>query len=264
MKESFRVRRSLLVQSIVCTLFFLALAVACVSVALVDEPEQYGFKGEHAVIFCVLLGIVFWGGWTLLGIYTVLAYRLQGVNVVGTSILVKSVFGDHQFDISDVRGLVWNSRTRGGRLEFHALDRRPQLDLYAYAPAERLRMIRVFQGLVPADRQDGWPMFCQQVALPLRDECQAPAVGDPPPVAGADEVLVTRWRYDRLAIVLLPVALVVAPLVWAVTSSPSSLALPALLRPPGCFCASPCRAKGKYKSDYYPFPAAARYYSVSV
>src|SRR5689334_21406883 len=105
--QVFRLRRSIQLWAIAGTRLFATAAVACVSVAFLDDPKKHGFQGEHAVAFSLVIGVFFWGGWTLLSVYTLVAYFVQRVTVVGSLVAVKSAFQHRQFDASEVTELRW-------------------------------------------------------------------------------------------------------------------------------------------------------------
>jgi hypothetical protein len=149
-----------------------------------------------------------------------LAYHVERITVEGTAILIRSVFQMRQFDAAAVDKLIWKTRPRGSRIDFFVAGRRTSVDLDGYDDEDRLRMIRRFRGLIPAAKQADWPMFCQKIALPLRDRCARPAAGEPPCPRAEGEVVITRRRYDRLAAVMLPASFVVAGAVWWATGSP--------------------------------------------
>src|SRR4051794_9884572 len=96
LNEFFRLRRSVQVQGIVFTAIFLAAALAYASAMFLDEPAKHGFKGEHSVAIVVGLGLTVFGTMTLLGVYTLVAYYVERVAIVGTTISVRSVFQNRQ------------------------------------------------------------------------------------------------------------------------------------------------------------------------
>ena len=44
-----------------------------------------------------------------------------------------------------------------------------RLHLHGFDRQDRLEIVRRLRDLIPAGKQDGWPLFCSKVALPLRD-----------------------------------------------------------------------------------------------
>src|SRR5262249_376099 len=63
---------------------------------------------------------------------------------------------------------------------------------------------------VPKDRQEGWPMFCHLIALPLLEG--RPSILRCFP--NLKTVRITRKRYDRWAVVAWPLSIGVACLLW--------------------------------------------------
>ena len=80
-------------------------------------------------------------------------------------------------------------------------------------------MIRWFPRSRTRYKQAEWPMFCHKIALPLRDRCLFAATGEPARSLAAGEVIITRGRYDRVAMWLLPASFIVAGAVWWATGS---------------------------------------------
>jgi hypothetical protein len=217
LKEFFRIRRSLLPICIVVSALSLAGALAYANGTL-PEPAKHGIKNEHSSALIVFLAF---GAIGMLGVYGSAACFLECVTIVGTSISVRSVFQKRQFDASEVTRLTWNTRlVGGGRLDFRTSSRRTKLDLHGYRDEDRLRLVRLFRGLIPQDKQVDWPPFCRRIAVPLRDRRLSPNLVDPALAAARGEAIITRRRYDRLAMVLLPSTLFVAFMVWWMTTSP--------------------------------------------
>ena len=230
MSESFRLRKSILVQGIVCTLLFMVATIGSVSVMFLYEPEKQGVKGEHsAANFASLSPAVFFGGMTTLSVYTLLAYYVEHVAIMGTRILVRSVFQNRQFEASDVGTLVWKAIPVGGRLDLWVPNQRTKVDLHGFRDEDRLRIIRLFRGLIPEEKQVDWPLFCHKIALPLRDRRLNPPTGDSISRPADGEVIITRQRYDRLAIALLPMTFILAIAIWWITTSPTVFVIPACI-----------------------------------
>jgi len=229
MNESFRLRRSILVQGVLSTLVCLAATVGSTSVAFIDEPAKHGFEREHSVAIVVGMGLVVFGGMTLLSLYMLRAYYVEHVAVVGTAVSVTTVFQKRDFDAAAVDKLTWKLQPVGGKIDFCVSNRRTKVELSGYSEEDRLRMIRLFRALIPEEKQVDWRLFCQKIALPLRDRCSLSPGGKLASPASAGEVVITRARYDRMAAVLLPASLVPAVAYWWTTGAPVSLVLPAFV-----------------------------------
>ena len=227
-EQSFRLRRSIQIQGIVFTLFFLTLAIACVSVAFLDDPSKYGFKGEHAVAFSVAIGILFWGGWALLGVYTLLAYYVEQVTIARSTVAVRSVFQNRRFDVSEIVNLTWKSLPGAGRLVLSTENFRTKLDLYGFCDEDRLTLVRQFRRMIPEDKQTEWPMFCHKIAIPLRDRRLARNMGDATLQDTSGDVFIAptlRSTGGRIG----SHSAIVAYLTWWITASPIAFAVPACL-----------------------------------
>ncbi len=78
-----------------------------------------------------------------------------------------------------------------GTLVLRTLTEKMTIYLGNFEPVERLWLIRYFRNAAPMPLQEGWPLFCSKIALPLRDR-DALLHGDP----GPDSVRITRRRWD--------------------------------------------------------------------
>ncbi len=206
----FRLRKGILVQGVVGSIIFAVLLAACIANPLSDNPEQFGFGPPASPLGLAILAVPVCGTMLSLGVYMLAAYSVERVSVTGTRVRVRSVFQDRNFDANDVETLQWTPAPGAGGIVLWASGQKTRLGFEGYARADRLELIRLFRQLVPADRQNDWPLFCQKVALPLHKRCRPPAEILAEPLQPG-EILVTRRRYDRLAAVIIPAS----PLVGA-------------------------------------------------
>ena len=212
MNESFGLRRSIQVQGIAFTLLFLAATVGCAGLFLFDEPKKHGFEGEHSVAIVACSGIAVFGGMALISAYMLIAYHVERFSIAGTRISIRSVFQQRQFDQSEVDKLTWKTNPIDGQLVFHVVNRNARLELHGFRREDRLRMVRLLRQLIPEAKQEGWPLFCLKIALPLRNRCEPQSILENP--CSRDEVFITRWRYDRLFLALLPLTIIGAVAAW--------------------------------------------------
>ncbi len=214
MNESFRIRKSILVQGLAFTLLFLSATLASAGVPFFAELAQRGLeRDQSAPIVGGIVTFVF-GAMTLLGVYMLLACYVERVTVAGTVLSVRSVFGNRQFDAAAVDKLAWKTRPVGGRIDCFVAGRRTTVELNGYSMDDRLRLVRLFRGFVPEEKQADWPMFCQKIALPLRETHADALQGGPARPLAPGQALITRWRDDRLAAVVLPTSFIAAGVVW--------------------------------------------------
>ncbi len=229
MNATFRLRRLIQVAGIAFTLIFSAITVGFVTwLLLLKEPEKEGFDGEHSVAIVGGLCVTVLGGMTIFSMYTLAAYYVERLVVAGTTIQIRSVFQKREFVASEVDKLEWKIAPIAGRLVFLASGQKTRLDLHGFHPQDRLQIIRLLRNLIPDDKQEGWPLFCMKIGLPLRDGVSSKSGARSVMAAEspAGEVLITRRRYDRLFAVLFPISLIAAAVVSLAIAWPPDILLP--------------------------------------
>jgi hypothetical protein len=193
-------------------LFLLAI-LAFSSPFFLKNAGQQGFNDKHEVIVAVM-GIALFGTMLLLAVYTWAAYYVEHFDINGTRLYVRSTFQNCQFDVSELKRLRWREYPRGGRIDFQLLGSKARLDLHGYSQNDSLRIIQALREIVPPQIQEGWPLFCYKVALPLRDG-KSPLRNKPATVEpSAKTCLITRRRYDWMLVVTLPLSIAVAVVLW--------------------------------------------------
>jgi hypothetical protein len=203
MNETFRLQKKIKYQGIACTGFFAAVLMGYSSFFFLEDPAKHGFKGEHAAVAIGGFGVAVFGAMLLMSMYLWTAYYVERFTINGTMLSIRSMLQNRQFDASELQALEWRSYPAGGAILFRVLGSKARLDLHGYSEDDRLRIIRVLRDLVPSHVQQGWPMFCQKVALPLRDG-EAWTMRQEPT---AQFCTITRQRYDRMLLVALPLSL---------------------------------------------------------
>jgi hypothetical protein len=209
MTETFRLKKSVKYGGMIATIFFAVVMGLATIVAFLVTPAQ----PTNWYAFAILVGICFAGYGTILlvSIYTWVSYYVERFTINGTTFSIRSVFQNRRFDVSDLQCLKWRVPARDGVILFHAAGYKARLHLSGYARENQLRIIRALRELVPAHMQDNWPRFCHKVALPLRDG-EAPLLpGEPVP----QYVTITRKRYDRIFMFVLPLSIAVAVAICA-------------------------------------------------
>lgn len=232
MTETFRHRRAAFRIAQVFTVFFLFITVATITLHLVDDPVGQKTPLSQKALGGALYFSVF-GSLTILSLYKTIAYHRERITLTGTQITYHSIFGNQTIDASEVTRLAWNDRR--DRVDFHTPCQRMRIGLsVSYTTEDRLRMIRLFHQFIPNEKQLDWAKFCCWVALPLRKSLSPPAeaaIKEPaiqaPP--SPTQVLITRKRYDRIALVIIPATLVAAIIPWMKYAKPGALGVPIFL-----------------------------------
>jgi hypothetical protein len=210
MKTTFRLGKKVKYQGMTLTACFLVFLAACSSVFFLEEPAKHGFKGEHSVVVVGGMSVAVFGTMLLMSIYIWVAYYVERLTVDGTMLSIRSMFQNRQFDVSELRCLKWRIYPLGGSIKFGVLGSNARLDLHGYDKKESLQIIRVLRKLVPPQAQEGWPIFCHKVALPLRDGKPSKMRVDPT----AEYFTITRIRYDRMLAFAFPVSLALVIGLW--------------------------------------------------
>ncbi len=211
MHETFRLRKTVKYQGMAFAAFFLAVLAGYSSIFFLEEPAKHGFEGENGVAVVGGMGIAVFGAMLLLSIWMWAAYYVERFSIIGTTLSIRSILQNRQFDVSELESLKWSNRRPGGTIFFRVLGSKARLDLQGYSKDDRLRIVRELHGIVPPQVQDGWPLFCYKVALPLRD-------GKPPIVSSepsSKRCMITRKRYDRMLVLAFPLSAAIAIGLWA-------------------------------------------------
>jgi hypothetical protein len=211
MSETFRLRKWVKYQGMAFTAIFLVALFGYSSVFFLEEPAKHGFRGEHSVAIVGGMGLSVFGSMLLMSIYLWAAYYVERFTINGTTLSIRSLLQSRQFDVSELQRQKWRVHPVGGSILFRVLGSKARLDLYGYAKDDRLKIIRALHELVPAQVQEGWPLFCHQVALPLRD-------GIPSIVRSEQSsklYTITRKRYDRMLVFGFPLSVALAIAMWA-------------------------------------------------
>lgn len=225
MNETFRLRKSVKYQAMAFTAFFLAAMLGYISIFYIKEPAKHGFKGPQSIAFVGWMGIAVFGTMTLASIYMWAAYYVERLTINGTTLSIRSIFQNRQFDISEIQFLKWRIHPFGGSILFRTQGSKTRLDLHGFSKDDRLRIIRALHNLVPSHVQEGWPLFCHKVALPLRDGKPSIVRADP----SAEYFTITRKRYDRMLFVGLPLSVALAVVLWVSLNLWQFTALPFLV-----------------------------------
>ena len=210
MNRTFRLRRSILIQGIGFLLIYLTVTIGgAVVLLLIKEPQTQGFKDAESVKIMFGMWVSVFGTMTVLSVYMLIAYCMERLSIKDQRIHVRSVFQNRHFEATEVDRLVWKTTPKGGKLTFYVSGQKTAMHFNGFRREDRLPIIRVLRDLIPEGKQDGWPLFCSKIALPLRDGVQAKArQGNEAELPrSAAEILITRRRYDRLAAVVMPLSL---------------------------------------------------------
>lgn len=125
-----------------------------------------------------------------LSLWILLAYKYGYLIVQNETIIGKGVIFRKEIDLSSVKQARWNL-VQGGGITLKSLTEKISIYFDNFELEERLWLIHHLQSHLPESVQQNWDLFCHKIAIPLRD--YKPEKFKPP---GADEVLLTRKRWD--------------------------------------------------------------------
>jgi hypothetical protein len=176
--REFRLPRHYLWTGITCTTFFLTAGVVSAWAAWTNVDGSFPHHKETAVFFGV-----FWGAFTLLGVWIMWAYHHERLIVSPDEVTMVGSFSTRSVRTADVTRVVW--KVFGGKLTLHSPETRVAIWLQNFPEMAELRAF--FRQAWPADIQEGWEKF---------EEVYAP----PPPVKAQRTRFALVWMYASLAV----------------------------------------------------------------
>jgi hypothetical protein len=222
MEVSFRPRRAAKSQFLVfAALFFAAAGGVPLYLASLEDPAAHGFRDQHSLAIIATAVIVVFGGFGLLSCYVFAAYHRYRLTLTATGLVVRGLFPDTAIEFSEIDRLDWQPNNFG-YIRIRAARKRGLVEMASHPPTDRLRIIEMLRHHVPAEKQVGWPMYCHEVALPLR-EGRSYLTREYPP---EQRQLITRKRYDKFLYIALPMSCAAAGILWAWLGQPKFIAIP--------------------------------------
>ncbi|MDF1746319.1 MAG: hypothetical protein P1V19_21665, partial [Gimesia sp.] len=168
----------------ICFLIFFVLAGIGAAYAVWIAPPPHN---KFVQISFLSLVLSFFTG---ISLWILLAYKYESLTIQNESVIQQGVIFRKEIDLSSVKQARWNL-VQGGGIKLKSLTEKISIYFDNFEREERLWIIHHFQSHLPESVQQNWEMFCHKVAIPLRD--YKPEEFQPP---GADEVLLTRKRWD--------------------------------------------------------------------
>lgn len=224
MARTFRIRPAIQQQWLALTAFFVLALAGAVSLFFLDEPEAQQSQGFHTETVVWGMAVVVSGAFLALSLYILASARVEHAEVEGATLTMRSVFHRRQFSLREVSRLRWRVMPAGGSVVLHGACGRGRIEFAGYRRQDRLELIRLLREQVPQRAQEGWPDFCRQVALGVRDGPGSQLRYFPPEAL----IHLDRGRYRWILTVGVPLAALVAVLTWAVTGDAGMFLLPAV------------------------------------
>jgi hypothetical protein len=175
MNEHFRIRESYR---------NIAIAGLLLSVGMLAVSVYGAVKEDNASLWVVAVG---WGPFVGLAVWILLAYWRESLQLDERTLVQHGIRRVRLVDWCDLLELQW----RPGTIVLRSASEKITVHLDNFQPEQQIRLIRLLRRCVAVSIQRDWDLFCYEVAVPLLER----AVDRP---LGEDEVLRTRWHYDRL------------------------------------------------------------------
>lgn len=221
MQETFRLVKGVQFSGLALVAFFLLACTCYASLIFIDDPFGEGRSG----VALGVLGLSVFGPMLVWSCFLLASYYVEEFSIEGSKLAVRSILQNRQFEIADIETLQWTIHPNGGGVRFRVRGTNVRLNFSGYDRDDRLRIIRILRNEVPAEVQEGWPMFCHKIALRLRDGILPITRLQPPP----SSFTVTRRRYNRMLLVALPVSATGAAMLANHFQMKEFLALPGLV-----------------------------------
>ena len=121
MLKTFRLRKSIKYVGMSFALLFFAVSAGYSGLFFLDQPAEHGFKGEHSAAAVGVMGLTLFGSMLLMSLYQWAAYYVVRFTIDGTTLRMRSIFQNRNFDVSELQRMQWGTRPRGGSFVLHAL-----------------------------------------------------------------------------------------------------------------------------------------------
>lgn len=183
MQKTFRLKEETLKTGILCLFGFLAMGTFSVVTTMLAPPPN----ARLAPIYMAMFFSLFWGAWSCLAIWILLAHWRERLTVNDETVIQRGVFRTRVIRFNEIDKLVWRPAQTQARL--FAGTTRLKIHFVNSSKADQLSLIQHVQQRIPNAVQVNWEMFCTKVAVPLsmyEAGCLAPG-----------QVTVTRKRWAR-------------------------------------------------------------------
>jgi hypothetical protein len=137
-----------------CTAFFLLIGSSSTYAAAFNIDGSFSMPTAAAWIFGL-----FWGAWTLGGIWLILEYHTYSFKVTEDQIIESRILGQTSISIADVTESEWKQTPRGGSVTVHSNRRRIKIAFGSFSREDRHQLIPMLQIRLPEASQHGWETF---------------------------------------------------------------------------------------------------------
>ncbi|QDU15919.1 hypothetical protein GmarT_38310 [Gimesia maris] len=148
-----------------------------------------------SMLWGLLMSIFFWS--FLIAKYVSVAFH-------NGNLILQGVFSKKYILLSNIDVIRWSLYSHG-QIKVETATEVGTINLFYFNKEERLWMIQYFRDHFLESRQENWPLFCHQIALPLRNRHTIK-----PRTPRPDDFLHTRKRWDKLIIIFATVTALIS------------------------------------------------------
>jgi hypothetical protein len=226
MNQTFTMSRWYRLQGILFLVFFSLAALVGAYPLVHSDPQGYGYRNRQDEVRLSLACLALFGTMAMMSILMLIYHRRVQLCISDTALDVRYLLRSKHVLLTDISSFDWYAGlTRD--IHIKGPNQKTTIHLKNFSRRDQLVIVRALRRVLPPGCQTHWPVFCHAVALPLRDGISSrdrlASVTD----AQSDWFLLTRSRYDRQAVVLMPMAFAIAALLWWRMHWPQTMLLPA-------------------------------------
>lgn len=159
-ERTYRLRPYFRNVGIVCTAFFLCAWVGSVLAAYFNTDGSFARPALAVAFFTVG-----WGGFTLLGVWLILAYAKDRLFLNHTTIRHVGVLSSTSIPLDTVQELKWRLFPQGGSCVLISLGAKVKIAFGNYTEAERTDLIMYLRGRICEECQTDWDTFYDRVLV---------------------------------------------------------------------------------------------------
>jgi len=137
-----------------CTALFATFAVVFTWAAATNVDGSFAKPIAAAWLFGT-----FWGAWTILGIYLILAYYKYNLTVTPQEIRQVGVFTDSAMPFCNITDAEWKQRPMHGSIVIASVGQKLKIQFGNLTESDRSQLIPVLHEMLSEIPQSGWDKF---------------------------------------------------------------------------------------------------------
>jgi hypothetical protein len=152
--KEYRLPKFYLVLGIVCSVFFAVAGIVSSVAAFLNLDGSFLYPVPTAIVFAA-----FWSGFTLLGVWLILAYSRERLFVTPRLVRSTGCFSIRELQLTEVVRAAWKPILRGGGLVLYGLTGKITIHFGNFPATEQVELIDFFRASIPQDVQERWDRF---------------------------------------------------------------------------------------------------------